>query len=221
MNRESPNNAGPAPQRSSSTGPRTAAGKSVSSQNARKHDLCSRTLLLSPEEWEEYNDMCARYRRDLQPANAIEQTLVDEICFNYWRLQQAREVELRIIDEHPTDLPVISLYIRYRTSYERGYYKALDKLQQTQRLRQPQAVRSVKSQSVSAPPARTEQDVHETALQLEDQVEGHLLENKLRATLALPPLDMPEKLAARLDEFVSHNPEALPQHLIDLFRQAA
>jgi hypothetical protein len=34
--------------------------------------------------------MCERYRRDLQPANDVEQTLIDEICFNYWRLQQAR-----------------------------------------------------------------------------------------------------------------------------------
>jgi hypothetical protein len=63
-----------------STGPRTQAGKSISSQNARKHDRCSRTLHLTPEEWTEYNDLCARYRRDLRPASEPEQTLVDEIC---------------------------------------------------------------------------------------------------------------------------------------------
>jgi hypothetical protein len=56
-----------------STGPRTENGKAVSSQNARKHDLCSRTLRLSPEEWAEYNDMRERYARDLQPADDIEQ----------------------------------------------------------------------------------------------------------------------------------------------------
>ena len=67
-----------------STGPRTPAGKAVSSQNARKHDLCSKTLRLSPEESVEYNSLCERYRRDLQPTDEVEQTLVDEICFNYW-----------------------------------------------------------------------------------------------------------------------------------------
>ena len=221
MNKQSPNMPVAALEPSVSTGPRTEAGKAISSQNARKHDLCSRILRLSPEESEEYHDLCARYSRDLQPADHVEQTLVDEICFNYWRLQQAREVELRIIDEHPTDLPIISLYIRYRTSYERGYYKALDKLQQTQRIRQQQAVRSAKLQSAPVQPARSEQDIAETALHLEDQMEGHLLENKVRAKLALPPLEMPEKLAARVEHFVSQNPGALPQSLVDKFKKAA
>jgi hypothetical protein len=123
MSNEPPNKPVAASQPSASTGPRTEAGKATSSQNARKHDLCSRTLHLAAEEWEEYNDMCEGYRRDLQPANDVEQTLIDEICFNYWRLQQAREVELRIITGHPRDLPTIALYIRYRTGYERGYTK--------------------------------------------------------------------------------------------------
>jgi hypothetical protein len=50
----------------------------------------------------------------------------------------------------PRDLPTIALYIRYPTGYERGYYKALDKLQQTQRIRKQEAagiarLRSAKS----------------------------------------------------------------------------
>jgi hypothetical protein len=124
------------------TGPRTVASKAVSSQNARKHDLCSKTLRLSPEEWVEYNSLCERYRRDLQPADEVEQTLVDEICFNYWRLQQARDAELTIIDRHATALPLISLYIRYRTGYERAFYKGLDQIQKRQSDRRKQAAQS-------------------------------------------------------------------------------
>jgi hypothetical protein len=236
MTRKSPKKPVAASQPSASTGPRTEAGKATSSQNARKHDLCSRTLHLAPEEWDEYNDMCEGYRRDLQPASDVEQTLVDEICFNYWRLQQAREVERRIITRCPLDLATIALYIRYRTGYERGYYKALDKLQQTQRIRKQEAagvarLRSAKSQAASAPPVRSEaplavtspaaQDVSGTALQLEDELETHLLENKVRAKLALPPLETPKQLARRLDEFVSQNPDALPKHFIDIFKKAA
>jgi hypothetical protein len=234
MSNEPPNKPVAASQPSASTGPRTEAGKATSSQNARKHDLCSRTLHLAAEEWEEYNDMCEGYRRDLQPANDVEQTLIDEICFNYWRLQQAREVELRIITGHPRDLPTIALYIRYRTGYERGYYKALDKLQQTQRIRKQEAagiarLRSAKSQP--PPSVRSEtplaatspaaQDVTGTALQLEDELETHLLENKVRAKPALPPLETPKQLARRLDEFVSQNPDALPKHLTETFKKVA
>jgi hypothetical protein len=234
MTRKSPKKPVAASQPSASTVPRTEAGKATASQNARKHDLYSRTLHLAPEEWEEYNDMCERYRRDLQPANDVEQTLIDEICFNYWRLQQAREVELRIITGHPRDLPTIALYIRYRTGYERGYYKALDKLQQTQRIRKQEEtgiarLRSAKSQP--PPSVRSEtplaatspaaQDVTGTALQLEDELETHLLENKVRAKLALPPLEIPKKLASRLDHFVSQNPGALPQSLLENLGKAA
>ena len=236
MTSESPKKPVATPQPSVSTGPRTEAGKAISSRNARKHDLCSRTLNLTPEEWEEYNDMCERYRRDLQPGNDIEQTLIDEICFNYWRLQQAREAELHIIAGHPFALPMISLYIRYRNGYERGYYKALDKLQQTQRVRKQEAagvdrLRSAKSQTASASPVRSEtpppatpstaKDVTGIALQLEDELETHLLENKVRAELALPPLEISKKLVTQLDDFVSQNPGALSQSLLQHFRKAS
>jgi hypothetical protein len=252
MNNETPNQPAAAeavPSRA--TGPRTEAGKAVSSQNARKHDLCSKTLRLSPEEWTEYNDMRGRYARDLQPADDIEETLVDEICFNYWRLQQAREAELGIIDKHSTALHLIALYIRYRTGYERAFYKALDQIQKRRRDRRkqpasPSPLRSAESHPVPAvavppapavlapvplaagcsaelpipaPPAET--DVAEAALQLEDELETHLLENKVRAELLLPPLEVPAKLARRGREFVSQNPGALPEHLISLFQKAA
>jgi hypothetical protein len=236
MTNESPKKPVAASKPSASTGPRTEAGKAISSQNARKRDLCSRTLNLTPEEWDEYNDMGERYRRDLQPANDIEQTLIDETCFNYWRLQQAREAELHIIANNPLGLPLIALYIRYRTGYERGYYKALDKLQQTQRIRKQEAasldrLRSAKSQT---PPAlrvrseaplaaipRTTHDIAGAALQFQDDLETHLRENKVRAELALSPLEMPKKLAAQFDDFVSQNPGALPQSLLESFRKAA
>jgi hypothetical protein len=235
MNNETstqPAAAEPAP--SGATGPRTETGKAVSSQNARKHDLCSKTLRLSPEEWTEYNDMRGRYARDLRPADDVEETLVDEICFNYWRLQQAREAELGIILKHSTELQLIALYIRYRTGYERAFYKALDKIQKYQRDRRKQpgntSVSSEKPETQAAPVRSAELpapaplakiDVAEAALQLEDELETHLLENKVRAELLLPPLELPAKLARKGREFVSQNPGALPEHLVSMFRKAA
>jgi len=60
-----------------------------------------------------------------------------------------------------------------------------------------------------------------TALKLEGELETHLLENKVRAKLALPPLETPKQLARRLDEFVSQNPDALPKHLTETFKKVA
>jgi hypothetical protein len=229
MTNESPETPVAPPRPSASTGPRTEAGKAVSSRNARKHDLCSRTLNLTSEEWEEYNDMAERYRRDLQPANDVEQTLIDEICFNYWRLQQAREAELHIIAKHPSDLQIIALYIRY--------YKALDKLQQTQRIRKHEEMgverlRSAKSPqahsrpSAAAPkspsaPVRSEMTATETALLLKQELEDHLLESRVRSEFCLPALPLPAELARRVKEFVSQNPSRAHKELEALLNKAA
>jgi hypothetical protein len=226
------------------TGPRTVVGKSVSSQNARKHDLCSKTLGLSPEEWVEYNSLCERYRRDLQPADEVEQTLVDEICFNYWRLQQARDAELTIIDRHATALPLISLYIRYRTGYERAFYKGLDQIQKRQSDRRKLAAQSdpaqppadrprVRSAESSSPPAvvpeplvqpeevRSEDPNSLIAAVLMEELDDHHLENRVRSELCLSPLPIPVELSKKINDFVSRNPAAVPDRLLELMRKAA
>jgi hypothetical protein len=232
----------PEPQPSRSTGPRTDAGKATSSQNARKHDLCSKTLRLSAEEWAEYNEMRARYGRDLQPADDVEETLVDEICFNYWRLQQARGAEFTAIAEHPTDPRIISLYIRYRTGYERCFYKALDQIQKNQRDRRKQAssqrpeplapvalaaVRSAETQTAPAcapalhpaEPVRSAEQSHFQELQ--EQIDDHVLENRVRGELCLPPLPLPQELRKKVEHFVSQNRGSIADQLTDALKLAA
>jgi hypothetical protein len=232
---------------SRSTGPRTEAGKAASSQNARKHDLCSKTLRLSAEEWAEYNEMRARYGRDLQPADDVEETLVDEICFNYWRLQQAREAEFTAIAEHPTELRIISLYIRYRTGYERSFYKALDRIQKSQRDRRKQAssqgpeplaavplaavalapVRSAKLETApaSSPALRPVEPVHSAeqsqGQELQEQIDDHALENRVRGELCLPPLSLPKELRKKVEHFVSQNPGSITDQLMEALKLAA
>jgi hypothetical protein len=211
---------------SRSTGPRTEAGKAASSQNARKHDLCSKTLRLSAEEWAEYNEMRARYGRDLQPADDVEETLVDEICFNYWRLQQARGAEFTAIAEHPTDLRIISLYIRYRTGYERSFYKALDQIQKSQRDRRKQASSPKPEPLAAAPlapvplaPVRSAEQSHSQELQ--EQIDDHVLENRVRGELCLPPLPLPKELRKKVEHFVSQNPGSIAGQLTEALKLAA
>jgi hypothetical protein len=236
LNNETPNQpvaAEPAP--SGATGPRTETGKAVSSQNARKHDLCSKTLRLSPEEWDEYNDMRERYARDLEPADNVEETLVDEICFNYWRLQQARGAELGIIDKHSTQLHLIALYIRYRTSYERAFYKVLDQIQKRQRDRRKQAisplpVRSAESEShpetapLAAVPLAAVRSVDSASAEIQSltlQLEQHIAQSRVRSADSSAPAGLPKALVDRLDGFVSQYPDALPQSLVEILKKVA
>ena len=73
-----------------SKGPKTPAGKDRSRWNAVKHGVLSRRLLvLNDHDKETYSLLLENLRRDLNPANALEEILVEKIAMGYWRLHIA------------------------------------------------------------------------------------------------------------------------------------
>lgn len=82
-----------------SQGPKTAEGKAISSQNARKHGLTSSKMFVlqneNPESWEE---LLAECRQIFQPTNGFEARLVEEIANAKWRLRRIWSVENAAID---------------------------------------------------------------------------------------------------------------------------
>jgi hypothetical protein len=80
-----------------STGPRTAAGKAKSSQNARKHGLCSRketkSTLLPGENAADFESLIAEFEELFQPANALEQALVRQLADTEWRMRRVPRLE--------------------------------------------------------------------------------------------------------------------------------
>jgi hypothetical protein len=182
--------------------------------------------------------MRERYVRDLRPADDIEETLVDEICFNYWRLQQARNAEFGVILKHPTELHLIALYIRYRTSYERAFYKAVDQIGKRQRDRRKQAispspVRSAESESNPAPlaavplaavPLAAVRSVDSASAEIQSltlQLEQHIAESRVRSADLSAPGGLPKSFTDGLEQFVSHYPDALPEQLIEILKKVA
>jgi len=69
-----------------STGPRTSKGKALASKNAMKHGLLSRAIVLSDEDPSEYEQHYLGLRQWYQPANVIEENLVQIIAVEMWRL---------------------------------------------------------------------------------------------------------------------------------------
>jgi hypothetical protein len=59
-----------------STGPRTARGKKISSQNATVHGLVSTTVVLKGESMRRFNDLAAALILQFQPRNSAESFLV-------------------------------------------------------------------------------------------------------------------------------------------------
>ena len=76
-----------------STGPLTSEGKSRSAQNATKHGLTSKAVVLPNESEEEYNQFRDSLVVDLEPVGDREITLATVIAETYWRRQRFYRLE--------------------------------------------------------------------------------------------------------------------------------
>jgi hypothetical protein len=73
-----------------STGPKTDDGKSKSKSNALRHGFLSRGLALHRDaEVDEFRRLLRRLGRDRQPANFLEELLVDEAAALMWKLRES------------------------------------------------------------------------------------------------------------------------------------
>ena len=77
--------ASPSSTKRRSTGPRTIAGKTRSSQNSSKHRIFSKVVLLKDEPRDEFESLLNGLRNDLQPIGTLETVLVDKLAALLWR----------------------------------------------------------------------------------------------------------------------------------------
>jgi hypothetical protein len=117
----------PAGTANASTGPRTEAGKAASSRNAVKHNICSTRL--AGADLEELNAIRAKLDGEWEPCTETERMLLDQMALSQWRMDRTLSLELAAFDDDHIDQSLLSLAIRYRTTAERSFYKALAELQ--------------------------------------------------------------------------------------------
>jgi hypothetical protein len=79
-----------------SSGPRTAAGKAVSSMNAVTTGLTGRTVLLPSDDAEAYRQHLAAYENEFKPVGLRECELVQSLADIQWRLQRIPGLEMAI-----------------------------------------------------------------------------------------------------------------------------
>jgi hypothetical protein len=79
-----------------STGPRTPAGRAVSSMNAVKTGLTGRTVLLPSDDVEAYRQHLAAYENEYKPVGVRERELVQSLADLQWRLQRIPGLEMAI-----------------------------------------------------------------------------------------------------------------------------
>lgn len=81
-----------------STGPRTAAGKSICSGNAVKHGLCARHIVINGESSIEFEDFKDSLIEQFQPVGMLELLLVNRIIAAFWRLRRLGRIEVELFD---------------------------------------------------------------------------------------------------------------------------
>jgi hypothetical protein len=128
------------------TGPRTAAGKQRSSQNALTHGLTAASPVLPSEDRAAYEDHRRGFFDEYKPATLTESQLTQEMADTSWRLnriplleaalldraanppsEQAR-IDFDIVDAHRA---LATLGLHY-TRLSRQFQKTLDKLREIQ-----------------------------------------------------------------------------------------
>jgi hypothetical protein len=141
--------------RTGPTGPRTPGGKATSSANSLKHGLASGRLIIPGEDAADFEALLSDLTGDHAPATETEQLLVQQMAQSWWLLQRAIRFQNQAFTETRCDVLKLTLFLRYQTTYERAFYKALNtllKLQKERRKTHPEFV----SQKRSAPPVPPE-----------------------------------------------------------------
>ena len=80
-----------------STGPRSSAGRAISSRNALKHGLCSDQPFLRGEEPEGFHALVDDLSSTFQPVGEAEETLILRIAAIQWRLGRTFPMEAAIL----------------------------------------------------------------------------------------------------------------------------
>ena len=188
-----------------STGPKTEAGKAISSQNGTTHGLSARFSVQSWESAEAYSDLQQGFESKFPPHNCVEKELLDSMVQSRWLARRAILLQefcfgLEIPDcTAPKEL---ALYLRYQTTHERAFHKAYTALlklktereQAAQQARRQEAAKplgfALQKRQESAETRR--QELHKLALRIK---EATLLRLESRPVAPRPPQEEPGSLS--------------------------
>jgi len=130
-----------------STGPRTAAGKQRSSQNALSHGLTSRSPVLATEDPANYQRHCRQLFDEYLPATPTETQLTQELADTAWRLNRIPLLEAELFSQNPNPqslIPQLATLGLHSQRLSRQFQKTLDSLREIQALRAERERRDLK-----------------------------------------------------------------------------
>src|SRR5687768_377578 len=117
-----------------STGPRTTDGKARSAQNAMKHGLTSKELVVREDEQEEFESLRGALIEEIAPHGVLESLAFAQFLQAAWNLQRFRRLEGALAVDGVDPLleesaaKTLDRLRRYAASAERSYYRAMKEL---------------------------------------------------------------------------------------------
>ena len=116
-----------------STGPKTETGKAAAARNNFRHGLApsSAFWVLPSESQSDFDNLLAAFRDEHRPATPTEEALVQAMAEHHWLRHRALRLEESCFDfttGQVIDAQKLSLYLRYQTTHERAFHKALNDL---------------------------------------------------------------------------------------------
>jgi len=117
-----------------SCGPKTEAGRAVSSQNRTTHGLARHNgtfVLLSSEDPNGFEALKASLAEEHRPTTETESILINSMAESHWLANRAQTLQNTCLDPQTgqiTDASLFSLYLRYQTTHTRAFHKCLNDL---------------------------------------------------------------------------------------------
>jgi hypothetical protein len=117
-----------------STGPKTDAGRAVSSQNRTTHGLARHNgpfVLLPTEDPNGFEALKASLAAEHHPTTETESILINNMAESHWLAHRAQTLQNTCLDPQTgqiTDPALFGLYLRYQTTHTRAFHKCLNDL---------------------------------------------------------------------------------------------
>lgn len=137
-----------------STGPTTSEGKEKSKLNAVKHGLTARyfpaVIQAGTTEWEQFEAVRTDLYDFYQPADPIEELLVEKITVEYLRYRRLVErEEVLCAANRPYFLDIVNKLARYQTAINRQLFEAMRELERLQARRKAKEAKERESDGSS------------------------------------------------------------------------
>ena len=139
----------------SSTGPRTADGKSAAAKNATKHGLTATyPLIHTPTEQTQFDEMSAAFLEELRPYTPSEQTQFKQLVLAAWNIDRCHRLEAELAASSNTDplldetaCKTLARIEAYRLRAERLFHRNLKELKAVDKNRYIPQINSQPTQS--------------------------------------------------------------------------